>query len=137
MSEWWCIEVLHGESVSASAWQDSYSSALIESVISHGALDWRWNEHRWGVVFEVAFPEEENWDRFRLLPQVRAALDAVPDPVNGLLIYRGPGGGAGAPVPRRPRPLTGADAMELPEPTADIHLDLTNTGPDGISLAVG
>jgi hypothetical protein len=137
MSEWWCIAVLHAESTSASGWQDSYSSALIESAISLGALDWQWAEHHWGVVFEVAFPDEEHWDRFRALPLVRAALDAVPDPVNGLLIYRGPGGGAGAPVPRRPKPLIGADAIELPDATADIHLDLTGTDPDGISLSIG
>lgn len=137
MSEWWCIEVLHGESVSASGWQDSFSSALIESVISHGALDWRWDEHEWGVVFEVAFSDVEQWERFRSLPQVQAALDAVPDPVNGLLIYRGPGGGAGAPVPRRPRPLIGADAMALPEPVAATRVDLTGTDPDGVFLSLG
>jgi hypothetical protein len=137
MSEWWCIEVLHGETVSASTWQDSYSSALIESVISHGAVDWRWNEHQWGVVFEVAFSDEEQWDRFRRLPQVVAALDAVPDPVNGLLIYKGPGGGSGAPVPRRPSPLAGADAMELPIPELLARVDLTGTDPDGASLSVG
>jgi hypothetical protein len=54
---------------------------------------------------------------FRALPAVRAALDAVPDPVNGLLIYRGRGGSAGRPVPRKPRPLAGAGAVALPEPT--------------------
>jgi hypothetical protein len=47
---------------------------------------------------------------------VRAALDAVPDPVNGLLVYRGRGGGAGAGTRRRPRPFAGAGAVELPEP---------------------
>jgi hypothetical protein len=49
------------------------------------------------VVFEVLFGTEEQWDAFRALPIVRAALDAVPDPVSGLTwapepplrIYRG------------------------------------------------
>ena len=59
---------------------------------------------RWGVVFEVLFDTEDRWEAFRGLPVVRAALDAVPDPVNGLLIYRGRGGGAGTREPRRPKP---------------------------------
>jgi hypothetical protein len=54
------------------------------------------------VVFEVLFETGEQWLAFRNLPAVRAALDAVPDPVSGLLVYRGRGGGAGALKPRRP-----------------------------------
>ncbi len=38
----------------------------------------------------AAVPRQSNWDRFRALPTVRAALDALPDPVSGLLIYSGP-----------------------------------------------
>jgi hypothetical protein len=56
---------------------------------------------------------------------VQAALDAVPDPVNGLLVYRGRGGGAGARRPRRPKPSAGAGALELPEPVAERIFDLT------------
>ena len=36
MAGWWSIEVFHGE-VSARRWQDTSSSALIESALSHGA----------------------------------------------------------------------------------------------------
>jgi len=50
------------------------------------------------------------------LPAVQAALDATPDPVKGLLVHRGRGGSSGARLPRRPRPLAGAGAVELPEP---------------------
>ena len=96
MAEWWSIEVFHGGVPAASQWQDSYSSTLIESAISHGAVGWAWIEHRYGVVFEVRFPDDAQWEAFRALPAVRAALDAVPDPVNGLLVYRGRGGGSGA-----------------------------------------
>ena len=116
MAEWWSIEVFHGAS-SAARWKDSYSSSLIESAISNGAADWTWHEHRWGVVFEVAFERDGQWDFFRDLASVRAALDAVPDPVNGLLVYRGRGGGAGRPSRLRPKPFAGAGAVELPEPT--------------------
>jgi hypothetical protein len=116
--EWWSIEVFHG-AFSAARWKDAHSSSLIESAISNGAVDWVWHEHRWGVAFEVAFGDEEQWQAFRALPSVRAALDAVPDPVNGLLVYRGRGGGAGVPAPRRPRPFAGAGAVALPEPDPD------------------
>lgn len=42
-----------------------------------------------GVVFEVAFNYDQQWEVFRGLPSVQAALDGVPDPVNGLLVWRG------------------------------------------------
>jgi hypothetical protein len=113
--EWWSIEVFHGP-FSAARWKDAHSSSLIESAIANGAVDWVWHEHRWGVVFEVAFNDDEQWQVFRDLPSVRAALDAVPDLVNGLLVYRGRGGGAGASARRRPRPHAGAGAVALPEP---------------------
>src|SRR6516225_4718728 len=51
-----------------------------------------------------------------MLPSVRAALDGVPDPVNGLLVYKGRGGAAGPRVPRKPKPAPGAAALELEEP---------------------
>jgi hypothetical protein len=143
MAEWWSIEVFDAE-LSATQWRDSYSSQLIESALAHGAVDWEWHIHRWGVVFEVAFPDEAQWAVFRALPGVRAALDAVPDPVNGLLIYRGRGGGAGAAAPRRPRPAAGAGMMALPEPDDDPVFDLTQAdysdaaaGPPQASLAAG
>jgi len=56
----------------------------------------------------------------------RAALDAVPDRAQGLLIYRGRGGGSGALVPRHPRPLPIADAAALPEPAPDAYVRLTS-----------
>ena len=126
MAQWWSIEVFHGE-FRASQWQQAYSSVLIESAISHGAIDWSWAEHPYGVVFEVLFGDEARWESFRWLPVVRAALDSVPDPVNGLIIYQGRGGGAGAVAPRRPRPAAGAGAAELPEPAPDPLLDLSGT----------
>jgi hypothetical protein len=125
MAEWWSIEVFHGERQRATRWKDAYSSALIESAISHGALEWAWIEHRSGVVFEVCFADDAQWEAFRQLPATAAALDAVPDRINGLLIYRGRGGGAGARSPRRPRPTVGAGAIELPEPEDERLLDLT------------
>ena len=77
------------------------------------------------MVFEVQFPEEASWEAFRALPATVAALDAVPDPVNGLLVYRGRGGGSGARSPRRPKPTAGAGAVELPDPERERVLDLT------------
>jgi hypothetical protein len=124
MAEWWSIEVLHGE-FSAFGWQQQHDSALIEAALTNGAADGAWHADTWGVVFEVRFETEEQWQAFRSLPAVRAALDAVPDPVNGLLIYRGRGGGAGAGKPRRPRPAPSASAVARPEPEDQHRLDLT------------
>jgi hypothetical protein len=123
MPEWWSIEVLHGES-SAFRWQDQHASALIEAALTNGAADGSWHADTWGVVLEVLFETEAQWEAFRNLPAVRAALDSVPDPVNGLLVYRGRGGAAGASSPRRPRPVPSAGAVSLPEPADQLYLDL-------------
>jgi len=111
---WWSIEVLDGAGAPAARWKDAYSAALIEAALSHGARDWNWHEHRWGVVYEVAFADAADWDTYRHLPGVVAALDAVPDPVYGLLVYRGRGGSASSAQARRPGPRGGAGAAELP-----------------------
>jgi hypothetical protein len=68
-------------------------------------------------------------ETLRSLPAVRAALDGVPDPVSGLLVYRGRGGGAGAREPRKPKPAPSVSAVSLPEPDAAPHLDLTGISP--------
>jgi len=137
MAEWWSIEVWHGQS-SAFGWQREYDSALIEAALTNGALDGRWHADRWGVAFEVLFEHEDQWEAFRNLPLVRAALDAVPDPVGGLLIYRGRGGGASTREPRRPKRPPAAGAMELPEPVEDSRLDLTDASPpDSVTVGVG
>lgn len=124
MAQWWSIEVLHGE-FSAFRWQEQHDDALIESALTNGACDGSWHAEPWGLVFEVCFNEEWQWERFCELPVVRAALDGVPDPVNGLLIYRGRGGTAGSRKPRAPKPAPSAAAVSLTEPEAEVWLDLT------------
>jgi hypothetical protein len=116
---WWMsLEVLDG-AFSAARWQDAHAAFLVEAALAHGARDWHWQRHAWGVIFEVAFPDEDSWDRYRALPAVTAALDAVPDPVAGLLIYRGRGGSSGRTAPRWPRPRRGGGAAALPLPADD------------------
>ena len=134
MAEWWSIEVLNGE-FSAVRWRDERASAMIEAALTNGALDASWHTGRWGVAFEVRFENEEQWEAFRSLPAVRAALDSVPDPVNGLLIYRGRGGGSGARKRRRPRPSPAAGAIALPEPEDDSLVDLTGASSPDPALA--
>ncbi|GAA0501606.1 hypothetical protein Ade02nite_93780 [Paractinoplanes deccanensis] len=111
---WWSIEVLDGPGGSARAWRDGLGTALTEAAITHGAYQWEWHTHTWGVLFEVAFLTDERWTAYRSLPLVTAALDAVPDPVHGLYVYPGRGGSSGPHVPRRPRPIAGAGAAPLP-----------------------
>src|SRR3954469_14991144 len=112
------FEVFDGE-FSAANWAAAHGDAITEAALQGGARNWEWHTHSWGVIFEVEFDDDEAWDRFRDSPAVIAALDAVPDPVHGLLIYRGRGGSSSRPEPRRPKPLTGAGAAALPIPITE------------------
>lgn len=100
---------------SARGWKDSYGEALIEAAITHGVKEWNWAFTSWGVVLELGFADEVDWLRFRATPGVKAALDAVPDPVSGLYVYPGRGGTSGARVATRPRPRPLAGGA-VPEP---------------------
>jgi hypothetical protein len=102
-ARWWSIEVMRGEA-SAFRWQKRYDSALTEAALASGARDGVWHADRRGVVFQVLFDTEEQWEAFLGLPVVRAALAAVPDPVNGLLIYR-----SGGAVDEQPLPSVGGE----------------------------
>ena len=116
MAEWWSIEVFSSDKLPASAWRYAYEDELTEAAITNGALYYEWHDSQYGVIFEVLFPDDEQWESFRALAGVRAALDGVPDPVNGLLIYRGRGGAAGSAKPRKPKPAPSVAALELEEP---------------------
>jgi hypothetical protein len=111
---WWSIEVRDGV-LPAQRWKDGYGESLLEAAITHGAKRWEWTLMPGGVLLELAFRELEDWERFRALPVVTAALDATPDPVNGLFVYPGRGGSAADRLPRRkPRPSgSGAAAMPI------------------------
>ena len=88
------------------------------------------------MVFEVLFDSQEQWEVFRALPAVRSALDGAPDPVNGLIIYRGRGGGSGPRKPRKPKPAPGASAIALPEPAEERVLHMAGVAPPGKPGAV-
>jgi hypothetical protein len=126
--EWLTIEVFDGE-VPASGWRRAHENDLVESAITNGAAFWEWHTTRWGVVLELMFDTDERLERYRTLPVVRAALDAVPDRVSGLLVYRGRGGGSGALVPRRPRPAPVAGAAEWPPSEPDEYVRLRGGEP--------
>jgi hypothetical protein len=115
MSAWFSVEVLDGAS-SAALWAEAYGDALVESAFLSGASEWNWARHSWGVVLELAFEDDDAWDRFRDMTSVQAALDAVPDPLTGLVVYRGRGGSAGTWAPRARRPLVGSGSAALPLP---------------------
>ena len=80
------------------------------------------------MVFEVLFDSDAQWEAFRALPAVRSALDGAPDPVNGLIVYRGRGGGAGPRKPRKPKPAPSASAMAMPEPSRGARLPAGSPG---------
>ncbi len=116
MAQWWSIEVFSSDKLPAASWRYAYEDELTEAAITNGALYYEWHDTGYGVIFEVLFRDDDAWDGFRWLPAVRAALDGVPDPVNGLLVYRGRGGAAGGRQPRKPKPSPGAASAELEEP---------------------
>jgi hypothetical protein len=122
---WWSIEVIDAELMPADRWRDAHAARLVEAAISHGAKDWNWMRTPWGVVFEVCFADWDAWTGFRALPGVVAALDSVPDPINGLMIYPGRGGSSGARQPRKPLPKAGAGAA--PIPTDDLPPRIAET----------
>ena len=124
MAQWWSIEVFSGDKLPASGWRYAYEDELTEAAITHGAMYYEWHDTEYGVIFEVLFRDDEQWEAFRALPAVRAALDGVPDPVNGLLVYRGRGGASGARKPNKPKPAPGAAALELEEPRERRRLRL-------------
>ncbi|HEX2849793.1 MAG TPA: hypothetical protein VHN98_04535 [Acidimicrobiales bacterium] len=124
MPQWMSMEVFDA-SGSAASWADAHGDALTEAALLHGAVDWVWHRAPWGVIFEIAFKDDAAWESFRSSSAVQAALDAVPDPVGGLLIYRGRGGSSGSRDPRKPRPLLGSGAAALPLPLTEelgIHV---------------
>ena len=126
--KWWSIEVRDGV-LPAQRWKDGYGELLLEAAISHGAKRWEWTVMPGGVVLELAFREVEDWQRFRALPVVTAALDATPDPVNGLYVYPGRGGSSAVTSkPVKPRPM-GAGAAAMPMPVESVRVILAEAAP--------
>jgi hypothetical protein len=137
---WVTIEVFDG-ATPAAEWARAWHDRLVEAGVTGGAVFWDEHEHRWGVVLEFVFPEEAQREAFRCSPAAVAALDAAPDPVNGVLVYPHRGGGAGVRDPRRPYPRIagGAAALPVPDRDADRVLDCTagigEPSGDGFSAA--
>lgn len=122
MAFWLTIEVHDGE-MPAEAWRRARGGLVVEAAVTNGARDWQWHAPVWGVILELKFRDEKARNAFRELPALLAALDAVPDPVFGVLVYPGRGGGSGAGMPRRPRPAPVAGAAAAKEPESQL-LDL-------------
>lgn len=118
ISAWFSIEVTDGHG-SARNWAESHGDALVKAGLGEGALDWSWEHLPWGSVLELEFLDEDDFERFRHLPSVEAALDAAPGRV---FVDRGRGGSAGTRWPRRPRPVAGAGAVALPLPDDEPDL---------------
>ncbi|GAA1638579.1 hypothetical protein [Actinoplanes couchii] len=133
---WWSIEILDATRLSAEQWRYAHQEVVVSAAVGHGARAWEWHEFRWGVLFEVAFTDDEAWAGFRVLPAVQAALDAVPDPINGLLIHPGRGGASGQPLPRRPKPVLGSGAAPVPQEPQRTRLTLADTEPMPTSAGV-
>jgi hypothetical protein len=133
---WLTVEVFDGDrpvaGLTAAGWARAWHDRVVETAVTGGAVFWDEHEHSWGVVLEFCFAEEHLRDAFRDSPLLRAALDAVPDPVSGVLVYPHRGGGTGVRQPRAPRPraLGGAAALPEPDPEADRVLPCTEPWAD-------
>ena len=109
---WISVEVFDG-AISAALWADAWRDRLVEAAVTGGACFWDDHDHRWGVVLEFTFEDEQARDRFQNSPLLRAALDHAPDRV---LVYPHRGGSDGIRQPRHPRPLLRSGGAELPVP---------------------
>lgn len=118
------IEVLDG-SVAASQWAEAWGDRLVESALSHGAVDFSWKPHRWGLVLEIGFADDTAWSTFRNSAALQAALDTVPEPA-AVIIFRGRASNAGTSEPRKPKPMFGSGAASLSLPVLEplVKLDL-------------
>ena len=118
MAEWFSIEVSNSAAGSARTWSEAYGDVLTGIALSSGATSWDWRHEQWGSVLELELPDHAVWIQFLAIDAVRASLEAVPDPVNGLSVHPGRGGSAGTRDPRRPRRLIGSGAASVPLPEA-------------------
>lgn len=125
------IEVLDGQTP-ASIWASGHLEGLLEIAHGYGATDYRVTRRPWGVIIEVAFRSEKHWEAFRHDPAVVAALDAAPR----VLTSRGWGGSAPSRIPRKPRPLVGAGAAELPLPEPEVRTKAVSTWRERVREAV-
>lgn len=109
------IEIFNG-AYTARNWADAHSDTLVETAVTEGAIDWELKKTAWGMVLEVAFPSEAHWERFRDSESVRTILGTVPDPLQGVLIYRGRSLDGGKSAGKKPKPKigSGSNALSLP-----------------------
>jgi len=124
VDEWWSIEISGGD-FAVSEWIRARGRDVIRTALEHGARDWTWVSGTWGVVLEFRFADDlapdGGWSAFVDNPLVKAALDAVPDPIGGLMLYPGRGGSCSTSVPRRPKPAPISAAAALPEPEPPVE----------------
>ena len=109
------VEIIDGQ-FSATLWFEQEGDRLLEAAFWHGASEWARHDLEWGLVVELGFPSQAEWDKCNADPVFLAVLDQVPDPVNGVHVSVGWGGSAGVREPRRPPKLPSAGAVALPDP---------------------
>jgi hypothetical protein len=126
------IEIFNG-AYAAQLWAETHVDTFIEAAIVHGAIDWDRKKTAWGIAIEIEFESEKMWKEFRHADAVRSLLKNTPDPVNGVLIYRGRSldGGSSARRRKKPKSGSGGAAVSLPyvtvpfmEPLAALFSDM-------------
>jgi hypothetical protein len=137
---WFSIEISSIPGGPARTWAEAYGDVVVGVALAHGASGWDWIHQGWGSVLEIELPDDAAWEAFRQADAVRAALEEVPDPVNGLLLRPGRGGSAGSRQPSGPRPLSGSGSAALPIPEEEAEpappAAVTTVAPDAPPPAV-
>lgn len=115
MHRWTSIEVFNGP-FAARQWADTYVDSLVEAAVTAGALDWDMKRTAWGVVFEVEFKNDAEWEKYKNSEAVITALRNTPTPVTGVLIYKGRSLDGGSTSNRKPKPRIGSGSNALTMP---------------------
>jgi hypothetical protein len=106
--------------VSARLWWENQGMRMVGAAVQFSAQDFKITFRSWGVVFEVCFANDLLADAFR----DSAAMQSVMEQLGSLRVEVTSGRGGGTTrsrLPRRPRPLLGSGAAELPLPLEEYE----------------
>jgi hypothetical protein len=103
--------------VSARFWWENLGTRIVGAALQFSPQDFEVTFRSWGVVFEVSFANESLADAFRWSPAMHSVMEQLGSLRVEVTSGRG-GGTTRARLPRRPRPLLGSGAAELPIPSS-------------------
>jgi hypothetical protein len=106
--------------VSARLWWENLGMRMVGAALQFSPQDFEVTFRTWGVVFEVSFASDAFATAYRESPAMLSVLEQLGSLRVEVTSGRG-GGTTRARLPRRPRPLLGSGAAELPLPLDEYH----------------